>query len=330
MASYEILYASGELQRRVEQVRDLVRSCSLCPRNCRVDRLSGNLGACGVAASLKVSSVVPHFGEEPPLSGWKGAGAIFFSHCNLKCLYCQNYEISREGRGKPLSPMELAQEMIRLEKLGCHNIDLVSPTHMMHQILEAIHLAAGMGLTLPLVYNTGGYDSLDVLRFLEGVVDIYLPDMKYATAETARRLSGVSDYPCFNQAAVKEMFRQTGPLRTDEEGIARRGVLVRHLVLPGHNREAFSLLEFVRDELSSDTPVSLMSQYHPIPPLVRGEGMDRPLAPEEYEQVLDRFQELGLTEGYQQELSSRDYGIPSFREQPDAPFRWEEKDVKLS
>jgi len=179
-------------------------------------------------------------------------------------------------------------------------------------------------LVLPLVYNTGGYDSLEVLRLLDGVVDIYLPDMKYATGDAARRLSGVPDYPRFNQAAVKEMFRQVGPLRMDGDGIARRGVLVRHLILPGRLTETFSILEFVRDELSLDTPVSLMSQYHPIFKAGEVEGMDRSLTPDEYGRVLDRFDELGLVEGYRQDLSSTDYGLPSFSERAAAPFKWEE------
>ena len=211
-----------------------------------MDRVAGNSGVCGAGDSLVVSSVVPHFGEEPPLTGSRGAGAVFFSRCNLKCLYCQNHEISWEGRGRLLTPLELAEEMIRLQEAGCHNIDLVSPTHVVPPLLDAIDLAAGMGLVLPLVYNTGGYDSLEVLRLLDGVVDIYLPDMKYATGDAARRLSGVPDYPRFNQAAVKEMFRQVGPLRMDEEGIDRRGGLVRHLVLPVPLHEP-ELVEAVQD-----------------------------------------------------------------------------------
>ncbi len=324
MPSYRHLYESGELKQRVEKAKELWKSCNLCPRNCGVDRSKGELGICRTGASLKISSVLPHFGEEPPLTGEKGAGAVFFSSCNLRCLHCQNYEISWETWGKDVQPEKLAGEMIRLQEAGCHNIDLVSPTHMVPQLLQTIELAADMGLRLPLVYNSGGYDSLHVLKLLDGVIDIYLPDMKYADEAVALRLSGVKQYPYYNRLAVKEMFRQVGPLQTDKKGVAKKGLLIRHLILPNGLSGSFSTLAFIRDELPRETPVSLMSQYHPSYKAKDDPQLQQALSRKEYDSVMDKFEELGLTEGYQQELSASHTGLPAFRDRADSPFVWED------
>lgn len=325
MRPYQELHESGELKERAEKASALLRSCSLCPRNCRADRTKGPSGACRSSDSLKISSILPHFGEEPPFTGVKGAGAVFFSDCNLKCVYCQNHEISWEGWGKFHAPEELADAMLGLQKQGCHNIDLVSPTHVVPQLLKALDIAAGKGLSIPLVYNSGGYDSVPVLQLLEGVVDIYLPDMKYWDAETGEGFSGIADYPKRNQAAVKEMFRQTGPLKVNKKGIAQKGLMVRHLILPNRLPETFYILKFIRDQLSREVPVSLMCQYHPGFKARDTEILNRPISRDEYDTALEWFEELGLEHGYRQDLSSPGFGLPSFRRRAESPFQWEEK-----
>jgi putative pyruvate formate lyase activating enzyme len=324
MRSYQALHKSGELKKRAEKANALLPKCTLCPRDCSADRTQGSSGACRSSDALKISSILPHFGEEPPFTGLKGAGAVFFSDCNLKCVYCQNYEISWEGLGNYFTPEKLAEAMIHLQEQGCHNIDLVSPTHVVPQWLKALDIAAGRGLSIPLIYNSGGYDSLPILKLLEGVVDIYMPDMKYWDEQTAKRLSGIFRYPQFNQAAVKEMFRQVGSLQIDENGIAQKGLMIRHLILPNHLQESFHILKFVRDQLSREVPISLMSQYHPCFNATRIELLNRPISKEEYETVLEWFEELGLTAGFQQDLSSVDCGLPSFRQRAGSPFIWQE------
>ena len=211
----------------------------------------------------RVSSFFPHMGEEDPLRGARGSGTIFFSNCNLRCQYCQNYEISQEGQGQLVDAEDIAVMMLTLQSMGCHNINFVSPSHVVAQIIEAVHLAAQRGLRLPLVYNTGGYDSMAALTLLDGIVDIYMPDMKYADAETAERYSKIKDYPARNQAAVKEMHRQVGDLRMDEGGVALRGLLVRHLVLPGGLAGTGAITRFLAEEVSAETYINIMGQYRP-------------------------------------------------------------------
>ncbi|GAB4565622.1 MAG: radical SAM protein [Anaerolineae bacterium] len=261
--AYRRLLESGELERRVAQAKELLRDCVACGRRCHVDRTSGRVGTCRTGERAVVSSFFPHFGEEDCLRGWRGSGTIFFSWCNLRCIFCQNYEISQLGEGREVSAEELAGMMLALQQEGCHNINLVSPTHVVPQILEALLLAAREGLNLPLVYNTGGYDSLEALKLLDGIVDIYMPDMKYADAEVGRRLSGIPDYPQVNQAAVREMHRQVGDLVLDEHGIARRGLLVRHLVLPGGLAGTKAIARFLAEEISPNTYINVMGQYRP-------------------------------------------------------------------
>ena len=293
--SYRALVRSGELRARVAKAWEHLKCCDLCARYCRVDRLQGTTGAvCRTGEQAVVHSYGPHHGEEDPLRGVGGSGTIFFSWCNLRCVFCQNWEISQKGLGEPVSSGQLAQMMLELQAMGCHNINLVSPSHVVAQILAAVAIAAQQGLALPLVYNTGGYDSLEALALLDGVVDIYMPDLKYGSSDTARRLSRVRDYQAFNQAAVKEMHRQVGDLVLDADGIARRGLLIRHLVMPGLPEETAAVLRFIADELSPDSYVNLMDQYHPCYRAVEYPPLDRPLDQAEYLQALEMARTCGL------------------------------------
>lgn len=274
--AYRSLLQSGELAARVEAARARLAACDLCPRGCRVDRLRSDRGAaCGCGAQARVYSYGPHHGEERPLRGRRGSGTIFFSRCNLRCVFCQNWEISQQGEGREVSAADVAGMMLELQAMGCHNINWVTPSHLVAPLLEATLLAARGGLSLPLVYNTGGYDSPEALALLDGVVDIYLPDMKFADSATARSYLGVPDYARVNRAAVREMHRQVGELVLDEGGVARRGVLVRHLVLPGDLAGTGQTLDFLAREVSPRTALNLMDQYRPCyragdyPPLDR-------------------------------------------------------------
>lgn len=261
--AYRKLLRSGELERRAGEALEHLSACDLCPWKCEVDRRSERVGFCKTGRWARVSSFFPHMGEEDPLRGTRGSGTIFFSHCNLRCQYCQNYEISQLGEGRTVTGEELAAMMLKLQEMGCHNINFVSPSHVVAQIIEAVAIAAHEGLCIPLVYNTGGYDSLEALRLLDGIIDIYMPDMKYADAATAQRYSKIKDYPEHNRAAVREMHRQVGDLVMDERGIALRGLLVRHLVLPGGLAGTGEIVRFLAEEISRDTYINLMGQYRP-------------------------------------------------------------------
>jgi putative pyruvate formate lyase activating enzyme len=236
--------------------------CILCPRNCGVYRGKGEVGYCGVGELPKVSSVGPHFGEESVLVGRGGSGTIFFAGCNLACIFCQNYDISHYRHGDQMSVEQLAQCMLELQNSGCSNINLVTPTHVVAAIAAALELAKTKGLRIPIVYNSGGYDSVETLKLLEGLIDIYMPDMKYSDAKIAYELSDAADYPQVNRAAVKEMHRQVGNLRT-EKGIATGGLLVRHLVLPNGLAGSFEIIEFLAEEISPSTTINIMDQYRP-------------------------------------------------------------------
>jgi len=291
--AYLRLLRSGELRQRVKAAYERMHRCDLCGRECGVDRYT-KPGMCKTGTRALVASFGPHFGEEDPLRGYQGSGTIFFSWCNLNCQYCQNYDISQLGHGREVEPEELASMMLTLQAQGCHNINLVSPSHVVAPILAAVLIAAEAGLRLPLVYNTGGYDSPEALKLLDGVVDIYMPDMKYADEEIAFRYSRVRNYPAINQAAVKEMHRQVGDLVLDEHGIALRGLLVRHLVLPGGLAGTAEIARFLAEEVSPDTYINVMDQYRPcykaheIPPL------DRPITAEEYKEAMEAAQRAGL------------------------------------
>jgi len=267
----------------------------MCARACAVNRLDGKLGVCKTGLQARVSSYGAHLGEENPLRGWKGSGTIFFASCNLRCQYCQNSDISQPGAGEEVSAQRLADIMLALQNDGCHNINLVSPSHVVPQILEALVLAAQDGLTLPLVYNTGGYDSLEALTLLDGIVDIYMPDMKYASGMYAKKYSRAVDYPPVNRAAVLEMYRQVGDLQIGEDGLATRGLLVRHLVLPRSLAGTRQIMHFLATEISPQTYVNLMDQYHPAFNASRFPELNRRITSKEYQTTLHMAQEEGIT-----------------------------------
>jgi putative pyruvate formate lyase activating enzyme len=292
--AYLKLLISGELGDRVAEAYDHLNRCDICPRQCAVDRHAGVLGVCRIGLNAKVSSYGPHLGEEDPLRGWKGSGTIFFNRCNLKCQYCQNHDISQTDAGDEVEPEDLAVIMLELQASGCHNINLVSPTHVVPQILAAVLIAAQAGLRLPLVYNTGGYDSVTTLRLLEGVIDIYMPDMKYTNAEIAMRYSKIRDYPEINRAAVREMHRQVGDLQIDECGLATRGILVRHLVLPNNLAGTGEILRFLAEEISLNTYLNLMDQYHPAYNAHLYPKLNRPIKSQEYEIVVNQARTAGM------------------------------------
>ncbi len=263
-AGYLALLRSGALPGRVARAGEQLKDCDLCARYCHVDRTAGIKGAvCRTGKNAVVYSFGPHHGEEDCLRGWNGSGTIFFSWCNLRCVYCQNWEISWKGQGREVSTEELAGMMLSLQEQGCHNINLVSPSHVVAQILAALEIAAVQGLRLPLVYNTSGYDSLEALALLDGVIDIYMPDMKYGDSNLARKYSRVRDYVEVNQVAVLEMHRQVGDLFIGEDGLARRGLLVRHLVLPEQIAGSEKVLRFLAEKVSRNTYINLMDQYRP-------------------------------------------------------------------
>jgi putative pyruvate formate lyase activating enzyme len=286
---------SGELKRRVAEAYARLEACDICARECGVNRRLGAEGAgCHTGERAIVSSYGPHFGEEDPLVGRGGSGTIFFSWCNLSCQYCQNYEISQGGMGQEVEPEDLAHMMLSLESQGCHNVNFVSPSHVVPQILAGLLIAAEAGLRLPLVYNTGGYDSLKTLALLDGVVDIYMPDMKYADAGVAQRCSKIRNYPQANQAAVVEMQRQVGDLTMGERGVARRGLLVRHLVLPEELAGTAEIVRFLRDEISPNTYINVMAQYRPCYRAREYPPLDRSITNQEYAAAVRLAQEAGL------------------------------------
>jgi putative pyruvate formate lyase activating enzyme len=290
---YLALHRTGELKERVQASYEHLHRCDFCGRECGVDRYQ-EAGSCHTGVRAKVASYGPHFGEEDPLRGIHGSGTIFFAWCNLSCQYCQNYDISQRGHGREVEPEELAKMMLLLQEQGCHNINLVSPTHVVAPILAAVLIAAEAGLRRPLVWNTGGYDSLATLRLLDGVVDIYMPDMKYASADTGREYSHVEVYPKVNQAAVKEMHRQVGDLVVDERDVAQRGLLVRHLVLPERLAGTADIARFLADEVSRDTYINVMDQYRPCYRAMTMPPLDRRITQEEYQEAVQQAREAGL------------------------------------
>lgn len=293
---------------------DRLTRCECCPRKCRVNRLEGQIGFCRISASTQISHAGLHFGEEPPISGTRGSGTIFFPGCNLRCVFCQNHQISQEFqrfRTKTLTTDELASEMLRLQDEGAHNINFVSPSHMVFQMADAIRVAKGEGLVVPVVYNSNGYDSMDALRQIRGLVDIYLPDIKYLDNRLGKQFSGVDDYADIVPGVLREMLDQVGHLRMDDDGIAVRGLLVRHLVLPGYLANTRRCLHFLAD-LSPDTYVSIMSQYSPQYRARDYPGINRTLTEEEYDEVVDYALDLGLENAFIQELESQEHYLPDF------------------
>jgi len=306
--SYLESYSNGILNKLIEKTYKLLKSCCICPRRCRVNRLKDEVGFCKTGSLARVYSYMPHHGEEPPISGQRGSGTIFFSGCNMACVYCQNYQFSQLGEGREADFEELAQFMLELQKLGCHNINLVTPTHVMPQILKALEIAVSKGLRIPLVYNTGGYESAEIIKLLDGIVDIYLPDMRYADSDMAVKYSSAPDYPKYNQEAVKEMHRQVGIAKINKEGIIDRGLIIRHLVPPQDIAGTDKIMKFIANEISVDSYISLMSQYTPYYKADQFKEISRRITQEEYEEAVKVMHKYGLYNGWTQDSG----GLPRF------------------
>ena len=286
--------SSGELWDKVRVAEDILKNCVLCPRNCKVDRTSGNVGFCRTGDKPFVASWGPHFGEERPLVGRFGSGTIFFSFCNLGCIFCQNWTISHLGEGNEISFEKLAKIMLEIQDMGCHNINLVTPTHQMPMMLHSVAIASEMGMNIPIVYNCGGYESLEAVKILDGVVDIYMPDFKYSDPQMALKYSKAKDYPEKAKAAIKEMHRQVGDLIIDERGIASRGLLVRHLVLPEAIAGTKEVVRFIAEEISRDTYINIMDQYYPCYKAFEHPPLDRRITIKEYSEAVKMALDAGL------------------------------------
>ena len=293
---YLRLAREGRLSERIDKLAAFYDECHLCPRDCRVNRSAGEKGICQAGAKAKISSAFAHFGEEGPLVGRGGSGTVFFSHCGLRCVYCQNYSISIEGEGVEISDERLAETMIRVQKFGCHNINLVTPTHFVPSIVRALPRAIEMGLRVPLVYNTGGYETLEILGLLDGIIDIYLPDLKYMNSVAAAKYSsGAYNYPFYAKLALKEMHRQVGELKTDGRGIAVRGLILRHLILPNRVSGTEEFIRFVASEISPETYVNLMAQYRPEYQAKDYPDISRRLTRKEHTEALEWAKKYGLS-----------------------------------
>lgn len=293
----------GELEEKARQAHALLSPCVLCPRDCKVDRLKNNKGFCKAGLLPEVASFHAHHGEEPPVSGFKGSGTIFFSHCSLRCVFCQNYPLSQLGEGKEVTVERLAEIMLELQGMGCHNINFVTPTHYAAQVLAALVIAKEKGLEIPLVYNCGGYESVEALKILDGVIDIYMPDLKYGDNAAAKKYSGADDYVEKAKAAHTEMFRQVGNLKI-ENGIAVSGLLIRHLVMPGGLSSSKKVFGFIANELSPDTAVNIMAQYYPAHLAQNYPEINRFPAVNEYAEALKMAKDAGLTSGWRQTMGT--------------------------
>jgi len=293
--AYIKTHATGNLSKKTSQSRAVLKRCVLCPRQCKVDRLSDEKGICRTGKLALVSSYNPHYGEESPLVGRHGSGTIFFTHCNLLCNFCQNYDISHEGWGSEVTDEELAAIMLSLQERGCHNINFVTPTHVVPQILSALEIAIQNGLNIPLVYNSGGYDSTETLKLLEGVFDIYMPDFKFWDSNIAESTCKAADYPKIARQALVEMHRQVGDLVIDPSGIAQRGLLVRHLVLPENLAGTRDIMNFIHSSISPDTYVNVMSQYRPCGRAHKTPGLSRPITVEEFRAAIQSAKHEGIT-----------------------------------
>lgn len=296
--AYIALHEKGELEERIDALREILKECRLCPRECKVNRLDGEKGYCQAGADLTISSAFPHFGEEPPLVGHYGSGTIFLTNCNLRCIFCQNYDISHLGQGERITGSELAQYMIGLQRRGCHNINFVTPTHYVPQIVAALPEAIGLGLEVPLVYNCGGYESLEVIRLLDGIVDIYMPDAKFSREEDATRYCNAPNYPQVMQKILLEMHRQVGDLMLDERGIAYRGLLIRHLVMPNGVAGTKETLSFIAKRLSVHSYVNVMDQYRPLYRSGEHPEIDRRITYREYREAIKIAKGEGLYRGF--------------------------------
>ena len=288
-------FEKGLLDEKIQSAQKLLSRCELCPRRCKIDRISGETGICKTGKNARVSSYNPHFGEESPLVGRHGSGTVFFTHCNLMCLFCQNFDISHEGQGRDVSNEELAGMMLSLQDMGCHNINFVTPSHVVPQILAAVKIAVHNGLSIPLVYNTGGYDRIETLALLEGVFDIYMPDFKFWSPALAEQACNAADYPEVARLALQEMHRQVGDLVLDKSGIAQKGLLIRHLVLPKSLADTRDIMDFIARKISTNSYVNIMSQYRPCGRAAEVKGLGSYLTPDEYKQAVREAIEAGIT-----------------------------------
>lgn len=306
--AYLTAYHNGSLEKLTKLAFKMLESCSICPRRCKVNRLKNELGFCKTGVNPRVYSFQPHHGEEPPISGTNGSGAIFFSGCNMRCVYCQNYVFSQAQEGKELDSEELANVMVQLQNTGCHNINLVTPTHIMPQILKALFLAIPKGLKIPLVYNTGGYELASIIKLLSGIIDIYLMDMRYGDDDMAITYSYAPNYTKYNQESVKEMHRQVGIAEIDNQGIIKKGLIIRHLVLPDRVSGTDRIMKFIAKNISPETYISLMSQYTPLYKAGQFKEISRRISQQEYDEAEAIMQKYGLDNGWIQE----GHGLDSF------------------
>ncbi len=304
--SYLHAYDTGKLKEAAQQTWQMLSSCALCPRQCNVNRINNKVGYCKTGHNAKVYSYLAHSGEEPPISGTFGSGVIFFCGCTMSCLYCQNYTFSQRNEGKEITPERLAEMMLELQYASCHNINLVTPTHLLAHILKALIIAIEKGLHIPLVYNTSGYERPEIIRLLDGIVDIYLADMRYGSDETAKKYSHAPGYTESNRKSIQEMHRQTGVAKFDEKGLMKQGLIIRHLVLPEDTAGTKSIMQFIAREVSSETYISLMSQYKPYYKALSHKPLDRPITVDEYEQAILCMEECGLVNGWTQELGGQE------------------------
>ena len=321
---YISLYETGELENRAHNLEDRLAACDICPRKCGVNRNLDEEGFCHSGRSPIVSSVCAHQGEEPAISGFRGSGTIFFSNCNLRCVFCQNYQISQNWRNQAHNVIDcqaLAKKMLYLQnELSCHNINLVSPSHFIPQIVRAVFKAVPVGLHIPLVYNTNSYDSMETLKELDGIIDIYLPDIKYASDNSSVKYSQAPGYTGISRAAIKEMYRQVGDLEVDDNGVAVRGVIVRHLVLPNRLAGSEDSLTWLANEVSASVTVSIMAQYSPMHKAPRVPLLSRKVSLNEYQNVRELVSDLGLDNGWVQDMVSSEIYIPDF-EKEGHPFQ---------
>lgn len=308
---YKHLISPRHLRLLADKLYFQLKKCSLCPRHCKVNRLKGELGFCRSDQKIKVYSYLAHKGEEPPISGQNGSGAIFFSNCSLRCVYCQNYKFSQLGQGREIEVEDLSRIMLNLQENGCHNINLVTPTHYLPQILQALVLASPAGLNIPIVYNTSGYENITTLNYLKNVVDIYLPDMRYGSDAQAEEYSAAPNYAQINQKAISAMYKQVGRLILDEKGVARRGLIIRHLVLPQGISRSEKIFNFIAKNISLETYISLMAQYTPTYRAGGYRPISRRITSSEYEAVIQLMHKLGLNNGWIQLINENE---PYFRD----------------
>ncbi|MBN1349476.1 radical SAM protein [candidate division KSB1 bacterium] len=297
--AYMKLFHTGELNERIAALRSLLEECTLCPHRCGVNRIEGETGICRAGEDLKVSSAFPHFGEEAPLVGKQGSGTIFLAHCNLRCVFCQNDDISHGEKGEIINIRELANLMLFLQQRGCHNINFVTPTHFAPQLISALPIAIRMGLLVPIVYNCGGYESIEVVKLLDGIVDIYMPDAKFSSKEAAEKYCNAPDYFSNLKLILKEMHRQVGDFQVDSSGIARQGLLIRHLVMPNDVAGTEEILSFISSEISTESYVNLMDQYRPCYRASEFPELNRRIKPSEFKAAIDLAKKFGLKRGIQ-------------------------------